>query len=71
MENPRRIEVVRKDSELLTNASGKTLFPEMDDYQKYRCSAYVTTVAISVYLVWEVYKHRAEAKNQIKEWKVE
>ena len=67
----RRIVVVRKNSELLANATGKTLFPEMDDYQKYRYSAYVTTAAISDDLVWEVYKHRAEAENQIKELKME
>ena len=67
----RRIVVVRKNSELLANTSGKTLFPEMYDYQKYRYSACVTTAAISDDLVWEVYKHRAEAENQIKELKME
>ena len=67
----RRIVVIIKDSELLTNARGKTLFPEMDDHQKYRYSAYVTTAAISDVLVWEVYKHRVEAENQIKELKME
>jgi hypothetical protein len=36
-----------------------------------RYSAYVTTAAISDDLVWEVYKHRAEAENQIKELKME
>lgn len=68
---PRRIDVVRKNADLLPNASGKTLFEEMDDNNKYRYSAYVTTAAISNDLGWEVYKHRAEEENQIKELKLE
>jgi hypothetical protein len=66
---PRRMVVVRKDSEKLSKSGGKTLFPEYDDFSKYRYSAFVTNSELSADLVWTVYKHRAEAENQIKELK--
>jgi hypothetical protein len=56
--------VVRKNSELLANTTGKTLFPELDDYQKYRYSANVTTAAISEDLVWEVYYNTPQLLDQ-------
>ena len=65
----RRVVVVRKDSEKLPKSGGKTLFPNHDDYLRFRYSAFVTNSQLSGNLVWEIYKHRAEAENQIKELK--
>lgn len=65
----RRVVVVRKDSERLPKSGGKTLFSHQDDYLRYRYSAFVTNSKLSDNLVWEIYKHRAEAENQIKELK--
>jgi len=63
----RRMVVVRKDSEKLSG--GKTLFKEYDDFANYRYSAFVTNSELSADLIWTIYKHRAEAENQIKELK--
>jgi hypothetical protein len=65
----RHFVVVRKDGDKLPQSTGKTLFPDHDQYLKYRYSAYVTNADLSDELIWEVYKHRAEAENQIKELK--
>lgn len=65
----RRIVVVRKDTEKLPKSGGKTLFSHQDDYLRYRYSAFATNCKLSDDLVWEIYKHRAEAENQIKELK--
>lgn len=65
----RRLIIVRKDSEVLPKSGGKTLFPEYDDFSKYRYSAFVTNTNLSGELVWEIYKGRADAENQIKELK--
>jgi len=68
-DKPRRMVVVRKDSEKLSKSGGKTLFQDYDDFAKYRYSAFVTNSGLSADLIWTVYKHRAEAENQIKELK--
>lgn len=65
----RRIVVVRKDTEKLPKSGGKTLFQSEDDYARYRYSAFVTNTELSSELVWNTYKHRALAENQIKELK--
>jgi hypothetical protein len=66
---PRRFVVVRKDAEKLEKSAGKSLFPEYDEFSKYRYSAFVTNSTLSGDLVWSLYKHRAEAENQIKDLK--
>lgn len=66
---PRRVVVVRKDTEKLPKSGGKSLFSAQDDYLRYRYSAFATDTALSDELVWVTYRHRAEAENQIKELK--
>lgn len=61
--------VVRKDIDKLPKSAGKSLFPEYDEFNRFRYSAFVTNMAVSGDLVWHIYKHRAEAENQIKELK--
>lgn len=65
----RRIVVVRKDAEKLPNSGGKTLFSSQDQLLRYKYSAFVTNTDLSAELVWELYKKRADAENQIKELK--
>ena len=67
----RRVVVVRKDSAVLPQCKGKTLFSEQDDYLRYRYKALVTTTTLSDELVWKTYNQRADAENQIKELKYE
>lgn len=68
-EKPRRFVVVRKDASKLEKSGGKTLFPEYDEFSKYRYSAFVTNSKLSGDLIWQLYKQRANAENQIKELK--
>lgn len=68
-EKPRRFVIVRKDATKLEKSGGKTLFPEYDEFSKYRYSAFVTNSELSGELVWQLYKQRADAENQIKELK--
>ena len=65
----RRLVVVRKDTGKLPHASGRTLFSEYDQYGRYRYSVFVTNTRLSASMVWDLYRHRAEAENQIKELK--
>lgn len=67
----RRVVVIRKDTLVLPEAAGKTLFSEQDDYLRYRYSALVTTSTYSDELVWRTYNQRADSENQIKELKYE
>lgn len=67
----RRVVVIRKDTLMLPECGGKTLFKEQDDYLRYRYSALVTTSDYSDELVWKTYNQRADAENQIKELKYE
>jgi len=66
---PRRIVVVRKNINLRPNSGGKTLFPEYDKFARYRYSSFVTNMDLSAELIWNIYKQRADAENQIKELK--
>jgi len=68
-DTPRRFVIVRKDADKLPKSGGKSLFPEYDEFRRFRYSAFVTNMAMSGDLVWHIYKHRAEAENQIKELK--
>lgn len=65
----RRIVVVRKNTNQLPNSGGKTLFADYDAFARYRYSAFVTNMDLSAELIWETYKKRADAENQIKELK--
>lgn len=66
---PRRIVVVRKNENIRPKSGGKTLFPEYDNFSRYRYSAFVTSMDLSAELIWSIYKQRGEAENQIKELK--
>lgn len=68
-DRPRRIVVVRKNSNLLYSPAGKTLFPDYDTFAKYRYSIFVTNLPLNAELIWELYKKRADAENRIKELK--
>jgi hypothetical protein len=70
-EQPRRIVVVRKNTNQLPKSGGKTLFPDYDAFARYRYTAFVTNMDLSAELIWEIYKKRADAENQIKELKYE
>lgn len=68
---PRRIVVVRKNINQLPKSGGKTLFPDYDAFARYRYSAFITNMDLSAELIWEIYRKRADAENQIKELKYE
>ncbi len=65
----RRVVVVRKSKEDHPKSGGKSLFPEYDKFSNYIYSAFVTNLDLSDELIWEVYRHRAEAETQIRELK--
>ena len=65
----RRVVIVRKAKAKNQNCSGKSLFEEYDEFSKYLYSAFVTNLELSDSMVWELYRHRAEAETQIRELK--
>ena len=65
----RRIVVIRKSKNKHPNSSGKSLFKEYDEFSNYLYSAFVTNLELSDRLIWELYRHRAEAETQIRELK--
>ena len=65
----RRIVVIRKSKNKHPNSSGKSLFKEYDEFSNYLYSAFVTNMELSDRLIWELYRHRAEAGTQIRELK--
>jgi hypothetical protein len=65
----RRVVVVRKKKSDHPKSGGKSLFEEYDEFSGYLYSAYVTNLDLSDKLVWELYRHRAEAETQIRELK--
>lgn len=65
----RRFVVVRKRKSTYPKSGGKSLFPEYDEFEDYLYSAFVTNLELSDELIWEIYKHRAEAETQIRELK--
>jgi len=67
--NPRRIVVVRKSKNKHPNSGGKCLFEEYDEFSNYLYSAFVTNLDLADPLIWELYRHRAEAETQIRELK--
>ena len=66
---PRRFVVIRKLKSLHPHSGGKTLFADLDEYNKYTYSAFVTNMDLSAPLVWELYRKRADCENRIKELK--
>ena len=68
-DTPRMFVIVRKDTEKPPKSAGNSLFPEHDEFQRFRYSALVNNMEVSGDLVLHIYKHRAEAENQIKELK--
>jgi hypothetical protein len=66
---PRRMVVVRKLKSKFPKSGGKTLFEEYDVFSNYLYSAFVTNLDLSDNLIWEIYRHRAEAETQIRELK--
>ena len=65
----RRIVVVRKDTGKHPHAGGKLLFPEIEEFEQYRYAAFATNVEFSAEMVWQIYNHRADCENQIRELK--
>lgn len=68
-EKPRRFVVIRKLKATHPDSGGKTLFAELDEYNKYTYSAFVTNTDLSAPLVWSLYRKRADCENRIKELK--
>jgi hypothetical protein len=67
--NSRRMVVVRKSKTKYPNSGGKSLFEEYDQFSNYLYSAFVTNLNLADPLIWELYRHRAEAETQIRELK--
>lgn len=65
----RRIVVVRKDIKQHPKTGGKLLFPEVEEFEKYRYSAFVTNVEFSSEMIWRLYNQRADCENRIRELK--
>ena len=59
---------VRKNSEILTKATGKLLLFD-EPVGRYRYSLYVTNLDLPAEQIWLSYKDRADAENRIKELK--
>lgn len=68
-EKPRRFVVIRRLKTKHPNSGGKTLFPDLDEYNKYTYSAFVTNTDLSAPMVWSLYRKRADCENRIKELK--
>jgi hypothetical protein len=65
----RRIVVVRKSKSEHPKSGGKSLFEDYDEFSNYLYSAFVTNLDLADPLIWELYRHRAEAETQIRELK--
>src|SRR4030042_3301341 len=63
----RRIVVVRKDSDKHPQTGGKLLFPEIEEFERYKYAAFVTNLDLSAELVWHLYNKRADCENRIRE----
>lgn len=66
---PRRMVVVRKDTGKHPDTGGKLLFPEIEEFEKYKYTAFVTNVEFSAEMVWQLYNQRADCENRIRELK--
>ena len=65
----RKFVIVRKDTDKRPNAGGKLLFPELEEFEKYRYVGFVTNLKLSSALIWQLYNKRADCENRIKELK--
>jgi hypothetical protein len=70
-EKPRRFVILRKDYHENPKTGGKILFPEIEEFEKYRYVAFVTNLDLPPTTVWQLYNQRADAENRIKELKYE
>ena len=79
-EKPRRIVMVRQDTEIRPHAAGKKikklkgatqleLFPEVAELGKYRYSCFITSLTLPAKAVYDLYRGRADSENRIKEIK--
>ena len=68
-DHARRVVVVRKCKSEHAKSDGKSMFEEYDEFSNYLYSAYVIELELSDKLIWELYRHRAEAETQIRELK--
>jgi len=67
----RRMIIVRQTMKERPQASGKKLklFNEQGIYENYRYHCFITSLTLPAQQVWNLYKHRADAENRIKELK--
>lgn len=67
----RRMVIVRQTIKERPNATGKRLrlFKEQGIYETCRYHCFITNLTLPAEQVWNLYKHRAEAENRIKELK--
>ncbi len=66
-ESSRRMVVVRKDTGIHSETGGKLLFPEIEEFEKYKYAAFVTNLDLSAEIVWQLYNKRADCENRIRE----
>jgi len=64
---PRRVVVVRKDARKHPSTGGKLLFPEIEEFERYKYAAFVTNMDLSAELIWHLYNKRADCENRIRE----
>jgi len=72
-EKPRRLIVVRQQIQKRPKATGKQLklFKDEGIFQDYRYSCFITNLAFSAQVVWNMYRGRADCENRIKELKAD
>ena len=68
---PRRVVVVREDTGEHPNTGGKLLFSEIEEFEKYKYTAFVTNLEFSDEMIWHMYNPRADCENRIRELKYE
>jgi hypothetical protein len=68
-QSARRMVVVRKDTDEHKLTGGKLLFPEYEEFARYKYSAFVSNLNLSDQLIWDLYKQRADCENRIRELK--
>lgn len=67
----RRIIIVRQSEIKKPKAMGRTLFENLPDYCCYKYQLYITNLNLSMHEIWNLYRHRADSENRIKELKYE
>lgn len=67
--SPRRIVVVRKDAWKNSRTGGKLLFPDIEEFERYKYVAFVTNMDLSAEMIWHLYNKRADCENRIRELK--